>query len=146
MLQLPAPHYLKAVELGIIDPEAIVPREWIYDFCVLCPATPADCVGFFRQYGATSEVDDNTYIALVAGGFFRKILEPAGVAELLAKRFTKQAHHDAGLRRCLEQLQSEFTSAERAQELCVHVLTPYQELAERLLGDLPCPNEFSLGR
>ncbi len=143
MLQLPPPHRLKAVELGIIEPEAVVPREWIYDLCVLCPASPEDFVGFFRHYGATSEVDDNTYIALVAGGFFRKTLDATAVTALLAKRFANYTRVDAGLRGCMEQLSNEFTSAQRATEICVEVLTPYQALADRLLGDLPAPDEFS---
>ncbi|MGZ4962663.1 MAG: hypothetical protein ACXWIU_04055 [Limisphaerales bacterium] len=146
MLQLPPPHRLKAVELGIIEPEAVVPREWIYDLCVICPASPEDFVGFFRQYGATSEVDDNTYIALVAGGFFRKTLDANAVTNLLAKRFAKYGRVDAGLQRCLDQLSSEFTRPQRATEICVEVLTPYQALADRLLADLPAPDEFSCWR
>src|SRR5437868_1805181 len=110
MLQLPPPHRLKAVELGIIEPESVVPREWIYDLCILCPASPEDFLGFFRQYGATSEVDDNTYIALVAGGFFRKTLDPTAVTGLLTKRFAKYTRVDTGLRRCLDQLTNEFTN------------------------------------
>lgn len=143
MLQLPPAHCLKAIELGIVDAEAVIPREWIYDFCVLCPASPEDCVGFFRQFGATSEVDDNTYIALVAGGFFRQTLDAAGVAKALTKRFARHSLVDAGLRGCLEQLTNEFTSEQRANEICTEVLTPYQELGNRLLADLPAPDEFS---
>lgn len=145
-MQLPPPHCLKAVELGIVDPEAVVPPEWLYDFCILCPATPEDCVAFFRHYGATSEVDDNTYIALLAGGFFHRNLDPLTIAALLQKRFSKHALVDEGMRCCLEQLTSPYTDADRAKEICVRAFTPYQDLANRLLGDLPAPGEFSLGQ
>jgi hypothetical protein len=142
-MQFPPPHCLKAVELGIVDPEAVVPREWIYDLCIICPASPEDCVAFFRQYGASSEVDDNTYIALLAGGFFRRNLDPFAVATLLQKRFSKHARVDEGMRCCIEQLTAQHTDAERAKEICVQAFTPYQELADRLLADLPAPGEFS---
>jgi hypothetical protein len=147
VMQLPPPHCLKAVELGIIDPEAVVPREWIYDFYVLCPATLEDCIGFFRQFGATTEVDDNTYIALLAGGFFRRTLDTSAIACFLNKRFSKHALLvDTGMRRCIEELTSADTTSERAREICKEVLTPYQDLADRLLGELPAPNEFSWWR
>lgn len=145
-VQLPPPHFLKAVELGIVDPESVVPREWLYDFCVLCPATPEDCVAFLRHYGATSEVDDNTYIALLAGGFFHRNLDPLTVARFLQKRFSKQALVDEGMRSCIEQLTSTETDAERAKEICVQAFTPYQQLADRLLADLPPLGEFSICR
>lgn len=145
-MQLPPPHCLKAVELGIVDPEAVVPREWIYDFCVLCPATPEDCVAFFRHFGANSEVDDNTYIALLAGGFFRRTLDTSEVARFLQKRFSKHSRVDQGMRTCIEQLTDQHTDAERAKDICAQVFAPYQELADRLLHDLPVPDEFSWWR
>jgi hypothetical protein len=145
MAQFPPPYCLKAVELGLVDPEAVVPREWIYDLCVLCPASPEDFVSFLRQQGASSEVDDTTYLALVAAAHFRKTLAPTDVARLLAKRFSTHTI-DAGIRGCLQQLASPGLTNERADSICSTVLAPYQELANRLLADLPAPDEFTCWR
>jgi hypothetical protein len=144
MAILPPPYCWKAVELGIVDPEAVIPREWIYDFCILCPATPEDCVAFFRNYGASTEVDDNTYLALVAGGFFRNVLNATDVTRLLNKRFGAHALVDSGFRHCLEMLTNPDIEAKHAKDICTEVLSPYQELATKLLSNLPAPNEFSI--
>jgi hypothetical protein len=143
MPQLPPPHHLKAVELGLVDPEAIVPREWLYDFCILCPATPEDCVGFFRNYGITSDVDDNTYLALLAGGFFRHVLDAKKITHLLVSRFGRQAALDSGLKNCLENLTNPDIHPNHAYDICLQVLFPYQEMGEKLLGHLPAPDEFT---
>jgi hypothetical protein len=145
MATVPPPYYLKAVELGLVEPEAVIPREWIYDLCVLCPETPQDCMSFFRQHGATSEVDDNTYLALLACGFFRKTLDTNAVISLLVNRFSRSIY-DSGLQNCLRQLTSEGPTGQRAHEICTDVLAPYQQLADKLLGDLPEPSEFSIWR
>jgi hypothetical protein len=144
MAILPPPYCLKAVELGLVDAEAVIPQEWIYDLCILCPASVEDCVGFFRNRGATTEVDDTTYLALVAGGFFKGVLDPAGVTRLLVQRFSKHALVDAGLRNCLGLLTNPSTSPEQMNRICVEVLSPFQDLGDKLLADLPAPNEFSI--
>jgi hypothetical protein len=143
MAILPPPYCLKAVELGLVDPEAVIPREWIYDFCVLAPASPEDCVAFFRNYGATTEVDDNTYLALIAGGFFQNRLSGNDVTRLLAKRFSHQTASDSGVRGCLNQLIDAQLDPHRTRFICATLLLPYLELAQRLLADLPAPDEFT---
>jgi hypothetical protein len=87
MSQLPPPYHLKAVEFGLLPPEAVVPREWLYDLYVLCPSSADDYLSFFRSCGASLEVDDNTYLALVSAAYFRHVQDPLAVVGLLEKRF-----------------------------------------------------------
>jgi hypothetical protein len=143
MSQFPPSYCLKAVELGLVDPEAVIPREWIYDLCVLCPASLEDCVSFFRSHGASTEVDDNTYLALLAGGFFRNQFNVATVTHLLSKRFSNHAMTDSGLRGFLDKLNNPKTLPQHAYDICIEVLSPYQDLGDLLLAELPVPGEFS---
>jgi hypothetical protein len=83
---------------------------------------------------------------LLAGGFFRQILDPSAIAGFLKNRFSKQTLLDDGMRHCLEQLTSAEIDSNRAAEICKEIFSPYQQLADQLLGDLPAPDEFSWWR
>jgi len=90
-----------------------------------------------KQHGASSEVDDDRFLALVAYGFFQSRLTLEQVHADLFRRFcTIDWKEMTPLRQQVYIFDDEMDwDAERARRTCEIILQPFREAGERLVSD-----------
>jgi len=143
-----APHVLKGVEMGLIPVERIIrwadeqiiatesPEPWLIDLATTRPDNH-DVIALMRRQGASTEVDDDTFIALVAYGFFHSSLGLEQVHAALFRRFCATEWKEmTPLRQRIYIFDDELDwDVARARRTCESILEPFQDAGERLVSD-----------
>jgi hypothetical protein len=143
-----APHVLKGIKMGLIPIDRVVrwadqmilaadvPEMWLIDLAT-ASADKHDVIGTMRRYGASTDVDDDTFLALVAYGFFYSQLTLEQVRDALYFRFCSIDWNEmTPLRRQIYIFDDEINwDAIRARRTCAAILEPFRDVGERLVTD-----------
>lgn len=143
-----APHVLQGVEMGLIPVERVIrwadqqiiaaesPEPWLIDLATARPDNH-DVIAAMRQRGASTEVDDYTFVALVAYGFFHSRLCLDQVHTSLFRRFCATEWKEmTPLRQQIYIFDDELDwDADRARRTCESILEPFRGAGERLVSD-----------
>ena len=143
-----APHVLKGIEMGLIPVERVIqwadqqigavesPEPWLIDLATT-RADNHDVISVMRQHGASTKVDDDRFLALVAYGFFQSLLTLEQVHTALFGRFCATDWKEmTPLRQQIYIFDDEMDwDAERARRTCQAILHPFRDAGERLVSD-----------
>lgn len=143
-----APHVLKGVEMGLIPVERVIrwaeqqivatksPAPWLIDLATT-RADNHDVLSAMRRHGASTEVDDDRFLALVAYGFFHSRLVLEQVHTALFRRFCATDWKEmTPLRQQIYIFGDEMDwDVERARRTCETILQPFRDSGERLVSD-----------
>src|SRR5687768_15486639 len=143
-----APHVLKGVEMGLIPVERVIrwadqqiiatesPEPWLIDLATT-RADSHDILSVMRQHGVSTEIDDDTWLALVAYGFFHSRLELEEVRNALYTRFCAVDWKEmTPLRQQIYIFDDELGwDMSRARRTCESILQPFRDPGEKLVGD-----------
>jgi hypothetical protein len=143
-----ASHVLKGMEMGLIPVECLirwadkkivaaeVPEAWLIDLATT-RADSYDVISVMRQHGASTEVDDETFLALIAYAFFNSRLELEQVRRALFCRFcTIDWKEMTPLRQEIYVFDDEMDwDANRARRTCETILQPFRDVGERLVSE-----------
>ena len=143
-----ASHVLKGVEMGLIPVERVIrwadqqivaaatPAPWLIDLATT-RADNHDVISTMRQYGVSTEVDDDTLLALIAYGFFHSRLALAQVHAALYDRFCATGWKEmTPLRQQIYIFDDELDwDTNQARRTCEAILQPFRDSGERLVSD-----------
>jgi hypothetical protein len=143
-----APHFLKGVEMGLIPVERVIrwadeqivatnsPEPWLIDLATT-HADVHDIISAMRQHGASAEVDDDSFLALVAYGFFQSRMALEQVHVALFHRFCATDWKEmTPLRQQIYFFDDEMNwDVDRARRTCQIILQPFRDAGERLVSD-----------
>jgi hypothetical protein len=143
-----ASHVLKGVEMGLIPIERVIkwadeqivaidePDEWLFELATT-RADANDVVRVMKKHGASTEIDDDTFLALVAFGFFNSRLALEQVQAALFDRFCLMDWKEMTLlRQQIYMFDDEMGwDTRRARQTCETILQPFRDAGERLVGD-----------
>ena len=148
-MQIIPPHILKGVELGLIPAKRILqwaemqimatdpPAFWLTEL-VTTQLEDHDLVSAMKEHGASSDVDEDTFLSLVAFGFFRSPVRLERIREILFDRFCVAPNEMTPLRQQVYIFDDEMGwDATRAHRTCENLLRPYREKGEELLREPP---------
>ena len=142
-----ASHVLKGVEMGLIPVERVIrwadqqivaadkPDAWLIELATT-RADNHDVVSVMKQHGASTEIDDDTLLALVAYGFFHSRLALEQVHAALFDRFCATDWKEmTPLRQQIYIFDDEMDwDTSRARQTCDTILQPFRDAGERLVS------------
>jgi hypothetical protein len=143
-----APHVLKGIEMRLIPVERVIrwadeqivatksPEPWLIDLATT-RADVHDIISVMKQHGASAAVDDETFLALVAHGFFQSRMVLEQVHATLFCRFCATDWKEmTPLRQQIYIFDDEMGwDVERARRTCQIILQPFRDTGARLVGD-----------
>ena len=140
-------HVLKAVEMGLIPVGPVIrwadqqivatdkPEPWLIELAT-SRSDNHDLVSTMKHRGASTEVDDDTFLASVAYGFFHTRMNLEQVRSALFEHFCLiDSKEMTPLRQQIYGFDEEMGwDTVRARRTCEAILDPFLEKGERLLG------------
>jgi hypothetical protein len=140
-------HVLKAVEMGLIPAGPVIrwadqqivatdqPEPWLIELAT-AGSDNHDIISMMKHQGVSTEVDGDTFLALVAYGFFHSRMTLAEARTALYQKFCLNDPKEmTALRQQVYILDDEMGwDSSRAQRTCEAILDPFLEIGEQLLG------------
>lgn len=143
-----ASHVLKGIEMGLIPVERVIewadqqiiaaniPESWLIDLATT-RVDKHDIISIMRQHGASTEVDDDTLLALIAFGFFHSRLSLEKIRSALYQRFCATNWKEmTPLRQQIYIFDDEMDwDTKRARRTCEAILQPFRDAGGKLFND-----------
>jgi hypothetical protein len=131
---IPVDHVIRWADQIIVA--ANKPESWLIDLAT-SRTDNHDVISTLKGHGASTDVDDDTLLALVAYGFFHSRLALEQVRAALYDRFCLTDWKEmTPLRQQIYILDDEMGwDASRARRTCEAILQPFRDAGERLVSD-----------